>query len=742
MRFVKCLALSAVVFGILSVHVQAAVPVASGSQRAMMVRDQPAVAPDPAAMSDSCTGLTDLGILPAAGGTWLGDTTGLANDFEDDYPATCSYGAGSGSGADEIFHFQVDSTGVWDFNTCDTAGFDTSLGIRVDSGGGCPGDAMVCDGDACGNAFYESDLSAFLVAGTDYFMVVDGWVQGTEGPFTVTYVQTLAACTDDASCADGDPCNGDEVCNLGNGQCEPGTSPCDRSQSCADDGSGNAVCTDPDGCLIYENFSLAGWTSLGGGTEGTLIGDDWGFEVGNLGRELDHYSTTAVGVAGPFIVATTIWPHGKNCVGGSDVPACGSQGGQCDTDADCTGGLCVGGALGCDFNGGNGAACTTDADCPGNCDTTTSTLCVFDSDCPLGETCIDQGTCPTDGTCQDLGFFAPNQRPARAEIPGTLCVFLDIPSGYYTTLTCTPGTGAVMPADGAHVVMGFVQTGGAAGPGLTGNLSEIGSSGPRFSWDQGTNAADWTRFYFPSLPNGGGWVGDLCTVPLGACCDPGLGGTCSIVTEANCAGMFIGENNATTEFDCGADADVDGVTDPCDACPNNADFAADTGPCNCDSTDSDGDGTLDCVDACPNNADFAADTGDCNCSSSDLDGDGVLDCVDACPTNADFAADQGPCQCSSADADGDGTLDCIDGCVDDPNKIEPGICGCGVDDNADSDGDGVPDCIDQCNGVDDAVFAPECVGAIPTVSEWGLVILALLLLAAGKVYFGRKSATA
>jgi len=42
--------------------------------------------------------------------------------------------------------------------------------------------------------------------------------------------------------------------------------------------------------------------------------------------------------------------------------------------------------------------------------------------------------------------------------------------------------------------------------------------------------------------------------------------------------------------------------------------------------------------------------------------------------------------------------------------------------------------------VDDAVFAPECVGQIPTVSEWGLVILALLLLVAGKVYFGRRTA--
>ena len=71
------------------------------------------------------------------------------------------------------------------------------------------------------------------------------------------------------------------------------------------------------------------------------------------------------------------------------------------------------------------------------------------------------------------------------------------------------------------------------------------------------------------------------------------------------------------------------------------------------------------------------------------------------------------------------------GCVAEPN---PGASG------DDGDGDGVADVCDMCPGVDDAVFAPECQGAIPTVSEWGLLILALLLLVAGKVYFGRRSA--
>lgn len=50
---------------------------------------------------------------------------------------------------------------------------------------------------------------------------------------------------------------------------------------------------------------------------------------------------------------------------------------------------------------------------------------------------------------------------------------------------------------------------------------------------------------------------------------------------------------------------------------------------------------------------------------------------------------------TDSDSDSDGTPDCLDGCPSDPNKVAPGVCGCGVTD-ADSDADGVFDCMDVC----------------------------------------------
>jgi hypothetical protein len=72
---------------------------------------------------------------------------------------------------------------------------------------------------------------------------------------------------------------------------------------------------------------------------------------------------------------------------------------------------------------------------------------------------------------------------------------------------------------------------------------------------------------------------------------------------------------------------------------------------------------------------------------SDDDDDGVPLAADNCPDA--YNPDQ-------ADRDGDGVGDLCDACPDDPNKSDPGECGCGVPGDGDSDVDGVPDCFDNC----------------------------------------------
>ncbi|MHC4443470.1 MAG: LamG-like jellyroll fold domain-containing protein, partial [Planctomycetota bacterium] len=83
--------------------------------------------------------------------------------------------------------------------------------------------------------------------------------------------------------------------------------------------------------------------------------------------------------------------------------------------------------------------------------------------------------------------------------------------------------------------------------------------------------------------------------------------------------------------------------------------------------------------------------------TNDSDGDGVLNDCDECPNDPN-KTEPGICGCGIADtdSDNDNTPDCNDGCSNDPNKTDPGICGCGIADT-DSDNDGTPDCNDGCS---------------------------------------------
>jgi len=93
----------------------------------------------------------------------------------------------------------------------------------------------------------------------------------------------------------------------------------------------------------------------------------------------------------------------------------------------------------------------------------------------------------------------------------------------------------------------------------------------------------------------------------------------------------------------------------------------------------------------------------------DTDGDGASNCVDSCP-NDPLKVTPGVCGCGIADSDsdGDGTANCLDGCPNDPLKVGPGACGCGLADT-DTDGDGFEDCYDYCPN-DPLKFTPGSCG--------------------------------
>ena len=87
--------------------------------------------------------------------------------------------------------------------------------------------------------------------------------------------------------------------------------------------------------------------------------------------------------------------------------------------------------------------------------------------------------------------------------------------------------------------------------------------------------------------------------------------------------------------------------------------------------------------------------------------------ADACPEDPD-KLDMGICGCGVADEDTDldGEPDCVDDCPEDADKTAPGACGCGSPDD-DTDGDGAADCMDACPQDAGKVAEGECGCGMP-----------------------------
>ncbi len=81
---------------------------------------------------------------------------------------------------------------------------------------------------------------------------------------------------------------------------------------------------------------------------------------------------------------------------------------------------------------------------------------------------------------------------------------------------------------------------------------------------------------------------------------------------------------------------------------------------------------------------------------------------DACPDNPN-KTEPGQCGCDVPDtnSDSDPIADCNDLCPLDSKKIEPQVCGCGIHDE-DSDNDGTMDCVDNCPSDPGKIIEGQC----------------------------------
>ncbi len=187
----------------------------------------------------------------------------------------------------------------------------------------------------------------------------------------------------------------------------------------------------------------------------------------------------------------------------------------------------------------------------------------------------------------------------------------------------------------------------------------------------------------------------------------------------------IAANSTICAYSCGQSLDCNANT-----IPDECEFADCTGDPICDDCNQNGlldgcdiadcTGDPDCGDCnlngIPDGCELAACTGDLFCG--DCNENGILDgCDIAGGQSFDCNANRLPDECDIASCNGDlacsdcNTNDILDGC-----ELASGA-------STDLDGDGI---LDKCDD-----FLP-----IPTVSEWGLAILAILLLVAAKLRFG------
>ncbi|MCH9650880.1 MAG: hypothetical protein K0U98_21830 [Deltaproteobacteria bacterium] len=143
---------------------------------------------------DTCGAATpEIGTIPYADGS---DTTGQADDYNLGADGTCAGGGsqfgGTGTGPDTAYLVRTDLDCDVNVNMAPPAGVDMGLYVVTD----CAALAASCEGvDDAGGGGVAEDVGFSATAGTDYFIITDGF-NGSSGPFNLTITETTATgCT-------------------------------------------------------------------------------------------------------------------------------------------------------------------------------------------------------------------------------------------------------------------------------------------------------------------------------------------------------------------------------------------------------------------------------------------------------------------------------------------------------------------------------------------------------------------
>ncbi len=258
---------------------------------------------------------------------------------------------------------------------------------------------------------------------------------------------------------------------------------------------------------------------------------------------------------------------------------------------------------------------------------------------------------------------------------------------------------------------------------------------------------------------------DVLNTLAGEFCDDGVNNSDTIADacRTNCQLPACGDGVIDTGEECDdagasamclADCTIsvcgDGIINSlagevCDDGANNSDTVADACRLDCQPA-SCGDGTIDTGEVCDDgtlNSDTAADACRLDCSLPRC-GDGTIDSAEDC----DDAGQSASCDtdCTIAEC-GDATINALAGeqCDDGFNNSDTTPNACRNDCLPARCGDGVVDMMEVCDdgNTDDGDFCPaDCSEdgfVIPAVSDWGLVILALLLCVVARLHLGFRT---